>query len=74
MIDDTIPPTPGSVNTVMNEANSVVHLVEGEVKEPSHVETDGQNVPKGQIVPEGLFILEGSSTSDGQSVLNAPWA
>ena len=72
MIDDTILPTPGSANTVMNEADSVVHLVEGEVKEPSHAETDDPNVPKGQIVPEGLFILEGSSTSDGQSVLNAP--
>ena len=72
MIDDTIPPTPGTVNPVMNKANGVVHLVEGKVKEPTHVETNDQNVPKGHIVPEGLFILEGSSTSDGQSVLNAP--
>ena len=72
MIDDTIPPTPGTVNPVMNKANGVVHLVEGKVKEPAHVETNDQNVPNGQIFLESLSILEGSSAPEGQSVLDAP--
>ena len=47
MIDDPILPMPGCADAIMNKANSVVHLVEGEVKEPTQAETDGQSIPKG---------------------------
>ena len=59
MIDDIVPPRPSSADAVMNEANGVVHLVEGEIKKPFHAETDGQNVPKSQIIPEGLSTPKG---------------
>ena len=62
MIDDTVLPTPNSVNTVLNEADGVIHLVEGEVKELAQVETDGLSILECQTITEGLFIPKGSST------------
>jgi len=47
VIDDIVPPTPGSANAVMNEANGVVHLMEGKVKELAYAEINSQNVPEG---------------------------
>ena len=47
VIDDIVPPTPGSADVVMNEANGVVHLMEGMVKELAYAEINSQNVPEG---------------------------
>ena len=72
VIDDTVLPTPGGAYTIMNEVDSVTHLVEEELKEPAPFETISQNVPKGQTVPNGLFAPEGSSTLEGQPISDAP--
>lgn len=71
VINDTVSPTLGDVNTVLNEADGVIHLVEGEVKEPAQVETDGLSVRGGQIVTEGPFVPKDSSAPEGQFVPNA---
>ena len=72
VIDDTVLPTPGGADTIMNEADGVTHLVEEELKEPAPFETIGQNVPKGQTIPDGPFTPEGLSTLEGQPISDAP--
>nr|POE62736.1 hypothetical protein CFP56_26493 [Quercus suber] len=56
VIDDTILPTPGGANAIMNEVDDVVHFVE-EVEEPADVETIDQHVPDGSAAPKGSFVL-----------------
>lgn len=72
VIDDTVLPMLGGTNTIINEADGVVYLVEGEVKELAHAEIDGQNVPEGQTIPKGLSVPESSLAPKGQYVPNGP--
>nr|POE71102.1 hypothetical protein CFP56_27107 [Quercus suber]POE84301.1 hypothetical protein CFP56_74561 [Quercus suber] len=74
VINDIVSPVPSGVDTVLNEADGVIHLVEGKVKELAQIETNSSSVLKGQTVTEGLFVPKGSSAPESQFVLNAPLA
>nr|POE71101.1 hypothetical protein CFP56_27106 [Quercus suber] len=74
VINDIVSPVPSGVDTVLNEVNGVIHLVEGEVKELAQIETNSSSILKGQTVTEGLFVPKGSSAPESQFVLNAPLA
>lgn len=74
VINDIVLPAPSGVDIVLNEADGVIHLVEGEVQELAQIETNSSSVLEGQTVTEGLFVPKGSSAPEGQFVLNAPLA
>ena len=70
VINDTISLKPGGADTIIDQANASIHMVEEEVKELAETEVVVQNVPKGKTIPdnpialEGLFAPEGLSASD----------
>jgi len=57
VIDDTVSPTPRGANVVMNEADSTIHIVEEEVKEPTNADTINQHVLEGQTIPDDPTTL-----------------
>ena len=71
VIDDSVLLMPGSADNVLSEADDIVHLVEGKVKEPAQAETNSLSVPEGQTVTVDLSILEGLLASEGQSIPDA---
>lgn len=68
VIDDIVLPMPGGADTSLNEVGNVVHLAEGEVKEPAQAKIDDLSVPKGQTIIEGLSVPKGSPAPEGKTI------
>ena len=70
VINDIVLPTPSGADTTIDEADTSVHTVEEEVKEPAETEALDQKAPEDRNVPDSLLALEGSFAPKGLSAFD----